>query len=99
MLAPSQLSQCTVDKAMGLLRVTPAYASLSFQILNLCGCLQHCVSTAWWMFQASILAISLNCHGNPCRTLELATKVQILNKIKKGDVLRTNGNVVAVLFV
>lgn len=31
--------------------------------------------------------------------LKLATKVQILHKIKKGDVLQTNGNYVIVLFV
>lgn len=53
-----------------------------------------------WTLQASILAISLNYHGNPFRTLELATKFDILNEIKKGDVLQTNNNAILVfLFI
>lgn len=58
-----------------------------------------CEQFVWRMLQALILAISLNYHGNSCRTLDLVMKVEILNKIKKGDVSWTNKNAVLVLFL
>lgn len=58
-----------------------------------------CEQPVWWTLQASILGICLNYRGNPCRTLYFGTKVEMLNGIKKGDVLRTNNNAVIVLFV
>lgn len=81
-------------------QLLPAYASLfrgSQPLFFLRTAL--CEQPVWWTLQASILGISLNYRGNPCRTLYLGTKVEMLNDIKKGDVLRTNNNAVIVLFV
>lgn len=46
-----------------------------------------------------ILAIGLNYPGNPSHKLNVATKVKILNKIKKVDVVQTNNNAVLALLV
>lgn len=50
-----------------------------------------CEAFLWWTLQAAILVVRLlNCHGNPCHTLGLAMKVEILNAVNKGDVLWAN---------
>lgn len=92
MSSPPQLRQYSLQAA-GQLKLAPTYASLSFHVLDLhCWAQRFVRNFAWSTPLALNLAISQSYQGKPCRTLELPTKVNILNKVEKGDVLLIKGN-------